>query len=82
MSETIKGTKEDLILGSDGSYMIVNIIARRAREINKQRANTSFYDDNQPDPLDVAANEYDNDLLEWEFRQHLVGTGEDFRAAD
>ena len=64
---------------SDGPYMTINIIARRAREINKQRAN-ELYDENQPDPVDVAKNEYDNDLLNYEFRHHLTGTGEDFRS--
>ncbi len=63
----------------DGKYIIVNIIARRAREINKQRS-TSMYDENLPDPLDVAAQEYKDSLLKWEFRHHLVGTGDDFRS--
>ncbi len=63
----------------DGPYMMINIVARRAREINKLRAN-DLYDGNQPDPVDVAANEYDNSLLDYEFRHHLTGTGEDFRS--
>lgn len=63
----------------DGVYMVINMIARRAREINKQRAN-DLYDENYPDPVDVAANEFTNDLLNYEFRHHLTGTGEDFRS--
>jgi len=64
----------------DGLYMVVNIIARRAREINKSKTASTIYDDSAPDPLDVAMNEYKNGLLEWEFRHHLVGTGDDFRS--
>lgn len=64
----------------DGWYMTVNVIARRAREINKERSSSRFYDEEAPDPLDVAANEFENKLLEWEFRTHLVGTGDDFRS--
>lgn len=64
----------------DGAYMVVNIIARRAREINKTRAHSHLYDDNAPDPLDVAQNEFNNKLLNFEFRHHLVGTGDDFRS--
>jgi DNA-directed RNA polymerase subunit K/omega len=64
----------------DGPYMTVNIIARRAREINKERMGSRFYDEDIPDPMDVANNEETNGLLEWEFRSHLVGTGDDFRS--
>jgi DNA-directed RNA polymerase subunit K/omega len=71
--------KKIVLPDGDGSYMQINLIARRAREINRQRAN-DLYDENQPDPVDVAANEYDNNLLDYEFRHHLTGTGEDFRA--
>ncbi len=64
---------------ADGPYMVVNIIARRARQINKSHGH-NLYDDDAPDPLDVASNEYNNQLLNWEFRQHLIGTGDDFRS--
>ena len=63
----------------DGRYMMVNIVARRARDINKGRVATMF-DDDAPDPLDVALNEYKNNLLGYEFRHHLVGQGEDYRS--
>lgn len=71
--------KEQLPEG-DGAYMMVNIIARRAREINKTRAHSGLYDDSLPEPVDVAANEFKNNLLTFEFRHHLVGTGDDFRS--
>ncbi len=64
----------------DGLYMAVNIIARRARELNRRRGNTGLYEEEMPDPVDVAVNEYRNDLLEWEFRHHLTGSGEDYRS--
>lgn len=64
----------------DGIYMTVNIIARRARELNRRRANTGLYEEEMPDPLDVALNEYENDMLEYEFRHHLTGGGEDYRS--
>lgn len=65
----------------DGRYIIVNMIARRAREINKERVQARiFADEDLPDPMDIAANEYDNNLLEFEFHHHLVGSGDDFRS--
>lgn len=64
----------------DGRYMIVNIVARRARVINREKLNT-MYEQNSPDPLDVAMNEYKNNLLEFEFRSHMIGAGEDYRSA-
>lgn len=63
----------------DGPYMVVNLVARRARDINKAHA-SRIYDEDLPDPLDVALNEYKNHLLEFEFRHHLTGTGDDFRS--
>lgn len=64
----------------DGAYMRINMIARRAREINKQRHNSDIYDDNQPDPVDMAINEYENGMLKYEFRHHLLGTEGDYRS--
>ena len=72
--------KELQLPEGDGTYMKINIIARRAREINKQRGN-DFFDDSAPDPVDVAALEYTQGLLEFEFRHHLTGQGEDYRSA-
>ncbi|CAN5438400.1 hypothetical protein BH09SUM1_BH09SUM1_32720 [soil metagenome] len=63
----------------DGKYMKVNIVARRARDINKQKM-SSLYEDDSPDPMDVALMEFKNGLLAFEFRHHLVGTGEDYRS--
>lgn len=63
----------------DGKYMMVNIVARRARDLNKRKLNT-LYDENTPDPTDTAIQEYNNSLLRWEFRHHLVGTGDDYRS--
>lgn len=60
--------------------MIINIIARRAREINKERSSARMYDEDAPDPMDVASNEHENGLLNYEFRHHLVGQGDDFRS--
>ena len=64
----------------DGRYMMINIVARRAREINKQRGHSDIYDDVSPDPTDVALNEYNNNMLDFEFRHHLTGVSEDFRS--
>lgn len=72
--------KKNRTTPGDGRYMTINIIARRAREINKERSSNRFYDEDLPDPLDVASNEHKNELLDWEFRTHLVGTGDDFRS--
>lgn len=63
----------------DGRYMKINILARRAREINRQR-DKDLYDDNAPDPVDVAAQEYDHAMLDFEFRHHLTGSTEDYRS--
>jgi len=71
-------TKANLPDG-DGTYMMVNLVARRARDINKQRVN-SMYEEDGVEPMDVALNEFNNTLLEFEFRHHLVGTGEDYRS--
>ncbi len=60
-------------------YLVVNVVSRRARDLNRRRT-LSLYDDDAPDPLDVALNEYDNGLLNYEFRNHLIGTGEDYRS--
>lgn len=63
----------------DGIYMMINIVARRARDVNRSRVQV-LYDDTQPDPTDVALNEYKNGLLSWEFHENLIGNGEDFRS--
>jgi len=64
----------------DGYYMMINIIARRARDINKQRNMRKMYDEDLADPLDVALNEYENGLLSWDFRKDEQGL-EDYRSA-
>ncbi|MCC5877088.1 MAG: DNA-directed RNA polymerase subunit omega [Candidatus Sumerlaeia bacterium] len=64
----------------DGRYLIVNVVARRARDINKSRQATNIIDEKAPDPMDVAMNEYENGLLQWEFHHNLVGLGDDFRS--
>ncbi len=79
MIDTKKIEERELPAG-DGLYMAINILARRARELNRRRANTGLYDEEMPDPVDVAVNEYQNDLLEFEFRHHLTGSGEDYRS--
>lgn len=66
----------------DGPYLTVNLIARRARDINRQRQSSNMLDEEAPDPLDVAENELENGLLRYEFHHHLVGQGDDFRAPD
>jgi DNA-directed RNA polymerase subunit K/omega len=78
-SSTLANEKKVNLPDGDGAYMIVNLVARRARDINKVRVNTLF-DEEAPDPMDVALNEYNNSLLDFEFRHHLVGTGEDYRS--
>lgn len=72
--------KKTKLPDGDGIYMTINLVARRSRDINKQRVN-SLYDDVAADPMDVALNEYQNGLLNYEFRHHLVGTGDDYRSA-
>lgn len=64
----------------DGRYMLINIVARRAREINKARSHSDLYDDVSAEPVDVALNEYQHNMLEFEFRHHLTGSSEDFRS--
>lgn len=66
----------------DGRYLIVNLVARRARDINRQRQASNLLDEETPDPLDVADNELENGLLRFEFHHHLVGQGDDFRASE
>ena len=64
----------------DGRYMIVNLVARRARDINKKRFNGGLPEAGTPDPLDIASNEYDNNMLTWEFREFELGKKDDFRS--
>lgn len=64
----------------DGSYLIVNLVARRARDINRARQATNIIDEKAPDPMDVALNELENGLLRWEYHHNLVGQGDDFRS--
>jgi DNA-directed RNA polymerase subunit K/omega len=78
MAEVQDAEKQNVVEG-DGRYITVNIVARRARDINKTRA-ANMYDDNAPDPTDTAMLEYRSGLLRWEFRHHLTGQGEDFRS--
>jgi DNA-directed RNA polymerase subunit K/omega len=65
----------------DGRYMVVNIVARRARDLNKRKV-SNLFEDTMPDPTDTALTEFQNGLLRWEFRHHLVGTGGDYRGDD
>lgn len=63
----------------DGTYMVVNLVARRARDINRKRASQGI-EEAGVDPMDIALNEYENGLLDYEFRHHLVGHGDDYRS--
>ena len=64
----------------DGRYMIVNIVARRARDINKKLFQSTLPEESVKDPLDMALTEYHENLLQWEFRDQVDGPGDDFRS--
>ncbi len=67
---------------SDGRYMLINIAARRARQLNRNHSSGQF-DEAMFDALDVALDEYKKSKLRFNLEAVAPGTApEDFRTAD
>ena len=66
----------------DGRYMLSNITARRARQINRERTQSQF-DESMFDALDYALTEYRGNKIRYTMEAVIAGQApEDFRAAD
>jgi DNA-directed RNA polymerase subunit K/omega len=53
----------------DGRYMLINILARRARSLNNQRTSPQSDDAAMFDPIEVARSEYRAGRLNFKIRQ-------------
>jgi|JI81BgreenRNA_FD_contig_21_12271599_length_337_multi_2_in_0_out_0_1 DNA-directed RNA polymerase subunit K/omega len=66
----------------DGRYMMINITARRARQLNRERSHGQF-DESMFDALDIALTEYRNGKIHFDLESVAPGTvPEDYRTAD
>lgn len=78
----MKRFQEDLKLPDfDGRYMAINIISRRARELNRQMRNAP-YEETLVRPVDIAAQEFKDGRLIFDFQTPGEALGEDYRSAD
>lgn len=69
--------------GSDGRYMSINIIARRARALNRERRYSQQTDDSMWDPLEIALGEYAIQKIKYDMKSNPGDENtEDFRSLD
>ncbi len=72
---------ENRLGDGDGKYMIINIICRRARDVNRQRAQMAAFEEEMVDPLGIANEEFESSQVKWEFNSTLSGISEDYRSS-
>ncbi|MDX2175326.1 MAG: DNA-directed RNA polymerase subunit omega [Candidatus Sumerlaeia bacterium] len=67
----------------DGRYMMINLAARRARQLNQDRAPMNFDEANMFDPMDAALGEFRTGKFTWRYRQSVDGdAAPDFRSVE